>query len=47
VRAKKLLWDLYGLPKDLVGHIYYIDQVVSKTEIDKRKLREAAATFGE
>lgn len=46
VKAKKLLWDLYVLPKDLIGHIYYIDHVISKTTIDKRKLREVASTFG-
>lgn len=46
VRAKKLLWYLYGLPEDLIGQIYYIDHVISKTKIEKRKLREAVTTFG-
>lgn len=46
VKAKELMWKLYGLPDDLTGQIYYVDYVISNKNIKDKKLREAIRTFG-
>ncbi len=46
VKAKKLMWKLYGLPQNLVGQIDYIDYIISNKNISVREFREAASAFG-
>ena len=45
VKAKKLMWMLYGLPEDLTGNIYYVDYVISNKKIKNKEFREAAHAF--
>lgn len=46
VKAKELMWRLYGLPEDLTGQIYYVDYVISNKKIKDKEFREAAIAFG-
>jgi len=46
VKAKELMWRLYGLPEDLTGQIYYVDYVISNKRITDKEFKEAAQAFG-
>jgi len=44
-QTKALMWELYGLPKDLVGDIYLIDASVMKRSGKDQELRHVAASM--
>lgn len=46
VKAKELMWKLYGLPKDIAGQIDYVDYVISNTTIESKEFREVISAFG-
>jgi hypothetical protein len=43
VMAKGVLWDLYDLPKGLVGQVDYIDHVIATKRIDPKKIKDLKA----
>lgn len=45
VKAKELMWKLYGLQKDLQGQIDYVDYTIAKKKMGDREFREAVSTF--
>jgi hypothetical protein len=45
VRAKELIWKLYGFPEDLQGQIDYVDYIISNKVIKDSEYREAVSTF--
>jgi hypothetical protein len=45
VRAKRVLWDLYSLPKSLVGQIDYVDHIVATRRVDSNRFKELRAEF--
>jgi len=40
VTAKGALWDLYDLPKGLVGQVDYVDHVIATKKIDPKKIKD-------
>lgn len=45
VKAKELMWNLYRLPKDIVGQIDYVDYVISNTTIESKEFGEVISAF--
>jgi len=47
IKAKKLMWTLYGLPDNLIGQIEYIDYVIFNKNIKPKDFKKARSKFGE
>jgi hypothetical protein len=45
IKAKGLMWKLYGLPEDLQGQIDYVDYVISNKLIEDKEFSKAVSTF--
>jgi len=40
-RSKRVLWEIFKLPKDLIGDIYYIDALVAKKPMNNIDIKKA------
>lgn len=40
-KSKRFLWNLYGLPKDLIGDIYYIDALLLRKSMKDIEIKKA------
>ena len=40
IKAKELFWKIYELPRDLIGHIAYLDYLIAQKKIDNKKFSE-------
>ena len=47
IKAKKLMWTLYGLPDNLIGQIEYVDYVIFNKKIKPKDFKKARSKFGE
>lgn len=45
IKAKKFMWKLYELPKNLIGQIEYVDYVIFNKKIKSKDYREARSNF--
>jgi hypothetical protein len=39
-KVKQCLWDLYKLPKDFIGNIYFLEHLIATKKIDKKEVIE-------